>query len=556
MSILPESFERYRKFVLFVLKYWNSDIVKSASDMALHDLKDEEEEKEEYYNKPQELVDDLKKMGPTYVKLGQLMSTRPDLLPDAYLEALASLQDDVEEISFDEVKKIIEDELGVKLSRAFTSFDKLPMASASIGQVHKAYLPSGKMVAIKVQRPGTRKNFIDDIDTIQEMTAMVVKHSKMARKYALDSVIEELRHILLNELDYAREVQNMTILGENLKNYKYLIVPQPVLDYCSSRVITMDFVQGKKITKITGIERTDNNYTVLMNELIEAYLQQIIVDGFAHADPHPGNVHITHDAKLALMDLGMVAKFSPDMRNSLMHLLLAISQRNGDEIAEILLYISNYTKEADLDNFRKNLNRIVMDSQDTTAKNMETGRLLLHMNRIAADHDIKIPVELNILGKILLNMDQIVATLTPDYDFQKALQNSVEKIMNEKMLKDLKPESMFSVLLESKKLTENLPKRMNAITERLANNEFEIKVQAIDEKRFTDGFQKVANRITLGLIIAAMIIGAAMLVRVPTSFTIMGYPALAIILFLVATVAAFILGYKIVFKDEDLKEDK
>ncbi len=554
MSVLPESFERYRKFVLFVLKYWNSDIVKSASDLSLHDLKDEEEEKEVYYNKPQELVEDLKNMGPTYVKLGQLLSTRPDLLPDAYLEALASLQDDVDEISFDEVKQLIEDELGVKLFKAFKSFEETPMASASIGQVHKAYLPSGKAVAVKIQRPGTRKKFVDDLDTIQEMTAMAVKHSKMARKYALDDVIEELRHILLNELDYVREAQNLTLLGENLQHFTHIIIPQPVNDYSGSRVITMDFVEGKKITKITGIERTDNDYTVLMDELVEAYLQQIIVDGFAHADPHPGNVHITRDSKIALMDLGMTAKFSPDMQNSLMRLLIAISQRNGDEITEILLYISNYTKEADLNSFRRNINRIVMDSQDVTAKGMEMGRLLLHMNRIAADNAIKIPVELNILGKILLNLDQIVASLTPAYDFQKALKACVEKIMNEKMLKDLKPENMFSLLLESKKLTESLPKRLNTITEKLANNEFEIKVQAIDEKRFTDGFQKVANRITLGLIIAAMIIGAAMMIRVPTRFTLLGYPALAIIIFIVAIIAALLLAYKIVFKDEDLKE--
>lgn len=552
MSILPDSFESYKKFVLFILKYWNSDIVKTASNITLYDLK--EEEKEPSYNKSQELVEDLKNMGPTYVKLGQLLSTRPDLLPDDYLEALASLQDDVEEIPFDDVRQLIEDELGVKLSKAFKSFEEKPMASASIGQVHKAILPSNKVVAVKIQRPGTRKKFIDDLDTIEEMTALAVKHLKMARKYALDDVIDELRHILMNELDYIREAQNLIILGKNLSSFKDIIIPQPVNDYSTSTILTMDFIEGKKITKVTGLERTDNDYTGLVNELVEAYLQQIVVDGFAHADPHPGNVHITKDDKIALMDLGMIAKFSPDMQNSLMRLLIAISQRDGDDISEILLNISNYTKESDLRNFRKNINRVVMDSQSATAKDMEMGRLLLHMNRIAADHDIKIPVELNILGKILLNMDQIVATLTPHYDFQKALKVIVEKIMNDKMIKDLKPENMFSLLLESKKLTENLPKRLNTISEKLANNEFEIKVQAIDEKRFTDGFQKVANRITLGLIIAAMIIGAAMMIRFPTRFMLLGYPALPIIILIIAIAAALLLAYNIVFKDENLKK--
>lgn len=554
MSILPESFERYRKFVGFILKYWNSDVVNAASKNTIHIQDDAVVVEQQDYSKPEELAEDLKQMGPTYVKLGQLLSTRPDLLPDAYLKALVCLQDDVEVIPFEEVKTIVEDELGVKLSKAFQTFEEVPLASASIGQVHKALLPSGKVVAVKIQRPGTRKKFTDDLDTIQTMTQLAVKHSATARKYALDDVIEELRHILMNELDYNREAQNLVILGENTKEFSHIVIPQPVNGYYTSRVLTMDYVEGKKITKVTAFERMDTDFTPIMDDLVHSYLKQIIVDGFAHADPHPGNVHITNNQQVALMDLGMVAKFSPDMRNSLLKLLIAISQKNGDDITEVLLSISSYQKDADIASFKKNINRVVMDSQDTTAKNMETGRLLIQMNRIAAEHDIKIAVELNILGKILLNMDQIVATLTPQYDFQKAVRHYVQELMQDKMLKELKPENMFSMLLESKKLTENLPKRLNTITERLANNEFELKVEAIDEKRFTDGFQKVANRITLGLIIAAMIIGAAMLMRVNTSFTILGYPGLAIILFLLAAAAGTTLAYKIVFQDEDFKK--
>lgn len=553
MSLLPESAERYRKFIGFILKYWNSDVLKSATDNALGTLQDNEEE-QDHYDKPQQLADDLKSMGPTYVKLGQLLSTRPDLLPDAYLQALVSLQDDVEEVPYEEVQQLIEDEIGARISKLFQTFDEKPLASASIGQVHKAVLNSGKVVAVKIQRPGTRKKFIDDLDTIKSMTDLAVKHSKVARKYALDDVIEELRHILLNELDYVKEAQNLIALGENLKEFQQIVVPQPVQGYCTSRVLTMDFIDGKKITKVTGVEKTDTDYTPVMNDLVEGYLKQIVVDGLAHADPHPGNVHLTRDGKVALMDLGMVAKFSPDMQEHLLKLLIAISKKNGDEITEVLLTISNYNKDADISGFKKNINRVVMNSQQTTAQSMETGRLLIQMNRVAAEHDIKIAVELNILGKILLNMDQIVATLTPGYDFQAAVKNYVEKIMQEKMLRDLKPENMFGMLLESKKLTENLPKRLNIITEKLANNEFEIKIDAIDEKRFTDGFQKVANRITLGLIIAAMIIGAAMLIRIPTSFTLFGYPGLAIILFLLAAGAGCVLAYKIVFRDEDFRE--
>lgn len=197
-----------------------------------------------------------------------------------------------------------------------------------------------------------------------------------------------------------------------------------------------------------------------------------------------------------------------------------------------------------------------MDSQSRLAEDMETGRVLIQMNRIAAEEGIKIAVELNILGKILLNLDQVVAALAPKFDLQEAINRYAQKIMQSKMVKELKPENFFTLMLQTKKLAENLPERLNKITENLANNQFEMKIDAIDEQRFTDGFQKVANRITLGLIIAALIIGAAMLMRVPTTFNIMGYPGIAIIFFLGAAFAGMLLAYRIIIKDEDFKKKK
>ena len=557
MAVLPDKLEGYRKFFSFMLKYYNSDVFTSASQSAMGGQADEEDKAEEYGRGPEELVEDLKSMGPTYIKLGQLLSTRPDLLPDTYLQALTSLQDDVDEIPYSEVQAIVEEELGVKISNAFTSFREKPLASASIGQVHEAVLRSGRKVAVKVQRPGMRKKFMEDLDTLTEISALAVKHSKAARKYAMDDVVQELRHILLQELDYTREAQNLTILSNNLQEFQNLVVPQPVADYSSSKVLTMDLVEGKKITSVKPLEKMENDYTYLVNELVEAYLKQIIVDGFAHADPHPGNVHLTGEGKVALMDLGMVAKFSPQMQENLLRLLVAMSQNNGDTIASVLLDMSEYNdKQANIPAFKKKINRLVMDSQSRLAEDMETGRVLIQMNRIAAEEGIKIAVELNILGKILLNLDQVVAALAPKFDLQEAINRYAQKIMQSKMVKELKPENFFTLMLQTKKLAENLPERLNKITENLANNQFEMKIDAIDEQRFTDGFQKVANRITLGLIIAALIIGAAMLMRVPTTFNIMGYPGIAIIFFLGAAFAGMLLAYRIIIKDEDFKKKK
>ncbi|WP_034920740.1 ABC1 kinase family protein [Gillisia sp. CAL575] len=556
MSILPENLQRYQKFMAFMLKYWNSDLFTKTASTALNEDDQDEKLSEAYDQSPEELVEDLKNMGPTYIKLGQLLSTRPDLLPDSYLEALASLQDDVPPIEYSTVQEIVEEEIGIRISKAFTSFDEEPLASASIGQVHKATLRSGKTVAVKIQRPGIRKKFLDDLDTLKEIADFAVKHTDVAKKYAFDNVLAELRHILLQELDYKREAQNLITLGENLKEFRNLTVPQPILDYSSSKVLTMDYIQGKKITSISPMKKLENDLGPLVDELVEAYLKQIITDGFVHADPHPGNIHITSNNQIALIDLGMVAKFTRNIQEKLLQLLIALSQEDGEAAADVLLNMSELTDQSDVKTFRRSINKLIMDSQVKMAKEMETGRLLIQMNRIAADNGILICVEINILGKIFLNMDQIIAVLDPEFDLKEAIKKHVHKMMRSKMYKELKPENLFSVALESKKLAERLPERLNKISENLANNEFKIKVDAIDQQRFTDGFQKVANRITLGLIIAAMIVGAAMLMKVPSTFIIFGYPGLAIIFFMIAAFGGLFLSYIIIFKDEGFKFKK
>ena len=536
-----------------MLKYWNSDLFRQTSAVAMNDsLSEEEDDDHQFDQTPEELVEDLKEMGPTYIKLGQLLSTRPDLLPDEYLKALSHLQDNVSPVPFEEVKSIIEKELGTKISKAFNSFDEKPLASASIGQVHRAELHSGKPVAVKVQRPGIAKQFIDDLDTLDELTALAVRHLEAAKTYAIDEVFAELRRILLNELDYKKEAQNLKTLKKNLEQYENLIIPAPIDDYSSSRVLTMEFVNGKKITSLSPLRQMENDYSELVEELVEAYLQQIINDGFAHADPHPGNIKFTDNNQIALIDLGMVARFTPQLQENLIELLLAISQSNGEKTAHSLLKMSELSEESQKKEFSKTVSAVIMESENSVAKDLQTGKILIQLNRLALATHIKLPVEINILGKILLNLDQIVAMLDPEFDLRAAIQRNVHEIMRKKMLSELKPENFFSTLIEAKHLLENMPGRMNRISENLANNEFKIKIDAIDEKRVTDGFQKVANRITLGLIIAAMIIGASMLMQVPSDFTIFGYPGLAMLFFLLAAAGAIVLSYVIIFRDENL----
>ncbi|PVX49399.1 putative unusual protein kinase regulating ubiquinone biosynthesis (AarF/ABC1/UbiB family) [Balneicella halophila] len=550
MSILPENIEKLRLFFVFILKYWNSDIISYASSKVMD--KECENSVESFKYSPQELADDFRDMGPTFIKLGQMLSTRPDLLPKPYLVALAELQDNVEEIPYDEVEQIIEAELSIRISKAFEEFNKTPIASASIGQVHEAKLLSGKKVAVKIQRPGIRKTFLDDFKTLEKLAEFAISVSKEAQKYALTDIIEELKHTLLNELDYHKEARNLIVLKENLSRFEYISIPQPITDYSSAKVLTMEFVEGLKVTKVSPYRKMDADLTPLAKDLIESYLQQVIVDGFAHADPHPGNVFITQENVLVLMDLGMVARFSNTLQENILKLMINLSNYDGEKISEILLSMSTYDpNHIAIQDFKKKISRMVWESKNKTADEMHTGRLIIQMNQLAAQSGIELPVEINLLGKILLNMDQIVAILAPGLNIQRIINNYVEELMRKRMLAELKPENLFTLILETKKFAEHLPERLNKITDNIANNNLKVKVDAIDENLFATTFQKVANRITIGLIIASMIVGAALLIQVPTSFKIFGYPGLAIILFAIATLLGFYLIYTILFKDEN-----
>ena len=554
MSVLPDQYDKYLRFFKFMWKYWNSDVFSFPEEELM--ASEGENDSDEFDHTPEELTEDLKKMGPTYVKLGQLLSTRPDLLPPHFMKALATLQDDVEAVEYEVIEQIFIEEIGVRISKAFKSFEKEPLASASIGQVHSAVTLSGEHVAVKIQRPGIRKRFIEDLDTLMSLSEKAESYSETARNYGVHAVIEELRYMLLKELDYNLEAQNLITLKGNLKDFKNLFVPAPILDYCSSRVLTMDFVEGGKITKISPLKRMDIDTEPLVDDLVKGYLKQIIIDGFAHADPHPGNVYLTPDNKIALMDLGMVAKFSHEMRETILKLMIGLSNYDSARVSNILLSISEYEeKDVDLPLFRKNIARKIQESENQKAKDLKAGRTLIEINQMAAKQGIHIPVELNVLGKILLNMDQIVAYLKPDYDLNNAVNEYVHQLMQKQMKDNLKPSNLIELFLEMKELTENLPFRLNKFTENLAENRIRVQVDAIDEERFTDAFQKVANRITAGVIVAALIVGAAMLMQAPSSWTIWGYPAFAFLLFIIAAVIGLYLLYQILFKDER-REDK
>lgn len=552
ISLKPQHLKRYQQIAWLLMKYGRSDLVKQTG--LEETLQAEQQVTPKEAAKAEELATDLEKLGPTFVKLGQLLSTRVELLPRAYLQSLERLQDKVEPFGFDEVEKIVASELGVRISRAFSDFSVSPIASASLGQVHLAGLRDGRPVAVKVQRPSIRDALVDDLEALEEIAEFLDRHTDFGRRYELPKMLQQFRKSLMRELDYRMEMQNLIRLGEMLRPYERIIVPAPIADYCAARVLTMEYVPGKKITDMSPLARMEFDGTALADDVFRAYLEQILVHGFFHADPHPGNVFITDDYRIALLDLGMVGQIMPRMQEDLLQLLLAVSEGRGEEAAQMAIKIGEPTADFDNNEFSRRISEIVATQKTATVAQMEVGRIVLELTQIAAETGIRVPAELSLLGKTLLNLDQIGRTLEPQFDPNAAIRRNAADILRSRLLKALSPGNLFSGVLELKDLLQRLPARLNRFIDALANNELKVSVDAIDEHKLMVGFQKVANRITVGLVVAALIVGAALLMRVETSFRIWGYPGLAILFFLVAAGCGIALLINILFYDKSNRD--
>ena len=533
---------RYRDFARFVAKYGRADFVTGAEPGSDGDPRGDAAEALAF-------AADLEKLGPTFIKLGQLLSTRADLLPPAYLEALARLQDNVDPFPFADVERIVQDELGVRLSKAFQTFDPTPIAAASLGQVHRAVMRDGREVAVKVQRPNVHDQVVKDLDALDEVAALMQRFSATTRAVGATGVLEEFRRTILLELDYREESRNLLTLSHQLRDFDRIVIPLPIDDFTTARVLTMDYIEGPKITAVSPVEWTEVDGVALGDDLFRAYLQQILIDGLFHADPHPGNVLLTPDHRLALIDLGMVGRLSWTMQERLFRLLLAISEARGDDAASVIIATGDQHDDFDETQMRRTIVDLVGRYRNAAAKELNVGRVMLQLAHAATQHGLRMPPELALLGKTLLNLDEIGRRLDPDFDVNASMRRNATRLMQRRMLNSMTPANVFSTALEVRDFAERLPARMNRILDALAANDLRLKIEVIDHGSIIDGFQKVANRIALGLVLAALVIGAAMLMRVQTPFTILGYPGLAMLLFLAAAGGGFWMAWTILAGD-------
>ncbi len=496
-----------------------------------------------------QLADDLEAMGPTFVKLGQLLSTRADVLPPIYLNTLKRLQDHVKPVPYVDIQRIVNAELGVRVSKAFSEFSERPAAAASLGQVHRAALRDGRPVAVKVQRPDIRGQIVEDMEVIDELATFVDKHTETGRRYEFATMVEEFRVSLMAELDYRAEARNLTVIHDNLAEYERIVVPLPVADYSTSLVLTMDWVQGRALGSLGPLDRLDLDGHDLAEDLFRAYLDQILLDGIFHADPHPGNILLMDDGRLALIDMGMVARVSGAIQDALIKLLLALSEGRGADAADVLAGLGEHLADFDIDALRRSVDDVVGRSLTLAVEDLQAGSLIGEVLRAAGEAGLRPPGELTMIGKAMLNLDEVARILDPTFEPNATIQRHIEQLMHKKMLRSASPGNLLASAMEVKEFAEKFPGRVNKVMDALAEGQLTLNVQGIDEKELMRGIQKLANRVTTGVVVAALVIGAALIMPIDVKPKLLGYPALALALFLLAALAAGWLLISIVLSD-------
>ena len=525
----------------------------------------------------------LVELGPAYIKLGQVLSTRPDLLPVPYIKELEHLQDDVPPMDFEQVEKTIEEELGARIGKLFESFEEKPLGSASLGQVHAALLRDGRSVVVKVQRPNMREQLSEEIEFFRELASFLSEHTAAGSRIDLVGVVQQLERALADELDYRTEARNMATFRKVLATFPHILIPRVIDAYTTHKVLTSERIKGVKIDSIPPITRIEYEFGELAEEFAKAYLHQITDSGHFHADPHPGNVFVVlpgrdnprtpgelviddrrrvvrpgatalvesenearaaavdvalpDDPKVGLIDFGMTAHLTGTARDNVVRLLLAMAENNGDAAAQTLIEMGEVRDDFDRPGYIRDVSALIAQHADQTVEDTPAGVMLYEMITIAFRKGLKLPAELTLLAKALFNLDAVTRSLDPNFNPTECIREYTSEIANKRAKRDMSPRRLFQLAAETSDLVRALPHRLDVFTQKLVADDFAVRVDTPQLGSLLLGLEKVANRIFTGLVLGGLLVASGLLMAYQRSLGILGFLiAAAIGLWMVARI--------------------
>ena len=451
----------------------------------------------------------LEELGTTYIKLGQLLSSRPDLLPDVYIEELGRLVDEVPPVPFERVRPVIDAEIGLE---HFAEIDPEPLATASIAQIHAALLKSGREVVVKVRRPGIVEQVELDLGVLRSTARLLEGRSETAQLLQVRALADELEVHLRGELNLVEERSNTEIVARLVADNESLAVPQVIQPYATEQVLVLERLQGRKVDADHGL--APEHARKLARELFRTYVRQVTIEGVYHADPHRGNVLLTDDGRLALLDFGLLGRLDDDTRRTIGLLLLAIAQNRAEDVAALILSLSLTTLETDEPGFVHELRRKLPRYHWRPLSRIRAGESLADLQRMALVHGIRLPTSFALVGKTLSQADEIARALDPELDPIELLEQDSLEIMLTEAERRLEPNQMLSWAYTQVEPLARMPRRIGQLVERLETGTMRVGVTPTGLDELERVVRSGANRIGSALIVTGLLVSSALLARV------------------------------------------
>jgi ubiquinone biosynthesis protein len=466
----------------------------------------------------------LEELGTTYLKLGQLLSSRPDLLPDVYIEELGKLVDEVPPFPFAEVERIAREDLG---EGALARLEPEPLAAASIAQIHEAVLADGRDVVLKVRRPGIVEHVDLDLDVIRSTVRFLDKRSETAQALQLRALAEELEVHLRGELNFVEEASNTELVRTLVADYENLVVPQVIRPYVTERLLVLERIRGEKVRPEHGLAA--ERAAELARDFFRAYIRQVTLEGVYHADPHRGNVILTDDGRIALLDFGLLGRLDEETRTTLSALLLAVAQNRADDVAALLLTLSVTNLDSDEPGFVHELRRKLPRYHWRPLAGIPTGEALADLQRIALRHGVRLPTAFALVGKTLAQADSIARTLDPELDPVQLIEREAYNLVLTEAEAQLEPGRLFANLYAQLGTLTRLPRRVGQIADRLEAGTLKVGIVPASLDDTEHMLRSVANRVGAAIIVVGLLISSALMARVNHAVSLAGFCLSAVI---------------------------
>jgi len=488
----------------------------------------------------------LEELGPTYIKLGQILSTRPDLIPIDICEEFSKLQDEVTPVDYDKVCRQVISRFGKPPEELFLNFSKKPLAAASLGQVHTAELNTGEKVIVKIQRPEIEKTIEADIRILLQIAELIHKHISALRVYDLPGIIAQFARTIRNELDFTIEARNIDRFARNMRNQQSVHIPHVYWEYTRDKIITLEKIEGTRLGEFIKTENLEAEKKVIAAHFADAILKMVFIDGFFHADPHPGNIFVISGNRIAFVDFGIISKLGDKLKMLMGEMLMGVVDNDTEKITDLIRKLGAVGKDIDFSRFKTDMNDLLDRYYDLPLQQIKMGQLFSTVLSLMRAYSIKIPRDLYLMIKTIIIAESVVLKLDPDFNMIRHSKPFIAKMIKAQY-------SISKLVRESKKfssemlrLARSAPREIAEILQMMRQGTFKIEFEHQGLDNLIREIDRSSNRISFALVIAALIVGSSLVMLTNTGPRMMDYPVIGLIGYTIAAFLGFWLAIAII----------